>query len=227
MIRTVVVDDDFRVAGLHADVVAGLPGFEVAACVHTAAAAEDAVARHRPALVLCDLYLPDRPGLELVRALAAMPDPPDVIVVSAARDRGSVRAAMRAGAAAFLVKPVDFGELGERLAAWAATRARGTDADVLDQREVDRLYAESLRPASGGTASPDPAAESPTGERVLAALREGGGPLAAAQVADAVGISRATAQRYLAGFVRTGHVELTLRYGSTGRPEHRYSVTGR
>ncbi|MGH9060447.1 MAG: two-component system response regulator, partial [Acidimicrobiales bacterium] len=35
-------------------------------------------------------------------------------------------------------------------------------------------------------------------------------------------ISRATAQRYLSHLAHTGRVHLALRYGSAGRPEHRY-----
>jgi response regulator of citrate/malate metabolism len=46
--------------------------------------------------------------------------------------------------------------------------------------------------------------------------------VSAAEVAETVGISRATAQRYLAYLERHGVVKLQLRYGVTGRPEHRY-----
>ncbi|MFC6258086.1 helix-turn-helix domain-containing protein, partial [Kocuria oceani] len=41
-------------------------------------------------------------------------------------------------------------------------------------------------------------------------------------IARKVGISRATAQRYLSALAEDGSVEIQLRYGSTGRPEHRY-----
>jgi response regulator of citrate/malate metabolism len=50
--------------------------------------------------------------------------------------------------------------------------------------------------------------------------------MSAVEVATAVGISRATAQRYLAQLEQSGLVRLDLRYGSTGRPEHRYSLRG-
>ena len=39
MIRTLIVEDDFRVARLHAEVVERLDGFTVMATVHTASAA--------------------------------------------------------------------------------------------------------------------------------------------------------------------------------------------
>jgi two-component system CitB family response regulator len=45
-------------------------------------------------------------------------------------------------------------------------------------------------------------------------------------VATERGIARATAQRYLAALARDGSAEMHLRYGATGRPEHRYRRIG-
>lgn len=49
----------------------------------------------------------------------------------------------------------------------------------------------------------------------------------ASEVAQAVGISRPTAQRYLADLERRGLLRLELEYGATGRPVHRYVVPRR
>jgi response regulator of citrate/malate metabolism len=46
--------------------------------------------------------------------------------------------------------------------------------------------------------------------------------LSAAEAAQLTGVSRPTAQRYLALLVKQGAARLDLRYGVTGRPEHRY-----
>jgi len=43
-------------------------------------------------------------------------------------------------------------------------------------------------------------------------------------VAERVGISRATAQRYLSSLAQAEVVRLELNYGATGRPEHRYRL---
>ena len=59
-------------------------------------------------------------------------------------------------------------------------------------------------------------------ELVLAAL--GDGEASAAEVGERVGISRATAQRHLAALAARTVVEVSLRYGATGRPEHRYAA---
>jgi two-component system CitB family response regulator len=219
-----VVDDDFRVAALHAEVVGTVPGLRVVAQVHGAAAALDAVAKHRPELVLLDRYLPDADGVDLLLRLRGARDgAPDVLRLTAARDLASVRAAARAGALHYLLKPVDFAVLRARLQAWARlqTGLRRDPTLEVDQREIDRLFA--LR--TGATERPGPAEDAPpTARRVLEALHAAGSPRTASDVAEAVGVSRATAQRHLAALTRTGTVALDLRYGATGRPEHLYRV---
>jgi response regulator of citrate/malate metabolism len=80
VIRTLIVEDDFRVARIHAEVVQAVTGVEIAAVVHTASAAIDAAAKARPDLVLLDLYLPDASGLAVLQRLRSGASPPDVMV---------------------------------------------------------------------------------------------------------------------------------------------------
>ena len=52
------------------------------------------------------------------------------------------------------------------------------------------------------------------------------GPGGPAEVAERSGMSRATAQRYLSHLHEVGRVDIKLRYGSGGRPEHGYRWHG-
>jgi response regulator of citrate/malate metabolism len=60
--------------------------------------------------------------------------------------------------------------------------------------------------------------------RIRESLLASPGDVSAADIAEQVGISRSTAQRYLAELARQGKIELRLHYGATGRPEHRYRI---
>ena len=62
LIRVLVVDDDFRVADLHRNIVAARTGVAALAPVHSLAAARDAVLSESPDLLLVDAYLPDGMG---------------------------------------------------------------------------------------------------------------------------------------------------------------------
>lgn len=225
MIRTLVVEDDYRVAKVHAGFTERMAGFEVVAIVHTASAALAAVSAQRPDLLLLDIYLPDASGLEVLRRVTVRSEPPDVIMLTAASDMASVRAAVRGGAVAYLIKPFDAETLEGRLKAYADLRAKRSTDRPFDQAEVDRLFSLSARRAPGSPALPK-GYSAPTAGLILDALGATREPLSAGQVAERVGVSRATAQRYLAQLAETGQVELTLRYGSAGRPEHRYGLHG-
>jgi response regulator of citrate/malate metabolism len=224
VIGTLIVEDDFRVARLHAEVVERQPGFAVVGLVHTASAALDGVQRKRPQLLLLDLYLPDANGLEVLRRVRALADPPDVIVLSAARDMESVRTAMQRGALHYLIKPFDFEELRVRLAAYAQLHAARAGARETHQQEVDRLFALVGAPAGRAPSSLPKGLSPATAELVLDALRAAAEPLSATDVAGRVGTSRTTAQRYLATLADAGKVRRNLRYGTAGRPEHRYAL---
>jgi response regulator of citrate/malate metabolism len=220
MIRVLVVDDDYHVAHAHALSVARIDGFAVVGEAHTGSQAAELVARDRPDLLLLDMYLPDFNGLELVRRLAAGSERvPDFLLVTAARDIDSVRTAMQLGAFYYLVKPFSFAALREQLEAYRAWAERLGSEGEADQQMVDTLY--SLRGTSPRRAS---AARSlqPTMARVLEIVTSAAGPIGASEVAEILGASRPTAQRYLASLVSKQLLDLDLSYGATGRPEHRY-----
>lgn len=224
MISTLVVDDDFRVSRIHATHVAATEGFEVVGEAHTLAEARVAIESNRPALVLLDVYLPDGSGIDLVRELAGDPQRPDVMVITAARDVETVRTAMQLGAIHFLVKPFSSATLRERLCSYRSMRERmGRMSDEADQAEVDELF-RMLRGPAAVPAVPRKGHSAPTLELVRTAVREAGEPVSAAAIADRLGISRPTAQRYLTYLAEHGVLKLELKYGGAGRPEHLYSI---
>jgi len=220
VIRTLVVDDDFRVAEIHAAYVAKVAGYCVVGQVHSAAAAYDGVATGRPDLVLLDLYLPDEHGLALMRRLQDLDPPhPDVMVITAARDVASLRAAMQLGAVHYVVKPFGFNRLAAKLEGYRELYDGLSGLDQASQDEVDKLY--GLR-RSPGVAKLPKGQSVPTMNRILEVLADAPEDLTASEIAAAVGISRPTAQRYLAQLISTGVVEFDLQYGAAGRPSHRY-----
>ncbi|MCX5143415.1 MULTISPECIES: response regulator [unclassified Streptomyces] len=224
MIEVLVVDDDVRVARINAAYVSKVPGFRVAAQAHCAADALLAVENGPVDLILLDHYMPDRSGLAVVRELRGLGHRTDVIMVTAARDVATVQEAMRQGALQYLVKPFTYAGLRTKLEAYAALRHTLEGGGEAEQGDVDRLFG-----ALWTAGEPDlPKGHSATtAELVRTALRGSDGPLSAQEVAESAGMSRQTAQRYLKLLERSGRVRLTLRYGETGRPEHRYAwVTG-
>ena len=220
MTTVLIVDDDFMVARIHRGFVERIDGFDV---VGTAQSGEEALAlveSLRPDLVLLDLYLPDAFGLDVVTRLRAAGHACDVLVITAAKEADAVRGAVRQGVVGYLLKPFAFADLEQRLRAYAAERARGL-SDAPTQEEIDAAF--TSQPVGRGPVAVLPKGLSAeTAEAVEKALRESSETLSATECAEAVGISRVSARRYLEHFVSFGQAEVTLRYGTTGRPERRY-----
>jgi response regulator of citrate/malate metabolism len=222
MIRTLVVDDDFRVADLHCAYVDRVPGFQVAGRAHTGAAALEKVEQLEPDLVLLDVYLPDISGLDVLQRLREDGVAPvDVIAITAARDVESLRSAMRGGVVHYLIKPFLFPTFEEKLLSYAAARERMTRLDRAEQGDVDRIFG-TLRTAR--TEALPKGLSDATLELIVQALGRSQSGLPATTVADEAGVSRVTARRYLDHLCQLGRVELTMRYGGPGRPEHRYRL---
>ena len=210
-LRVLVVEDDFRVAHMHAGIVEALPGFTVTGTANTLAAARKA---DPVDLALVDVYLPDGSGIDFIRELLC-----DKIVLSAATEAQTVRAAMAAGALSYLVKPFAPTELAARMSGYARYR-RILDGGNLGPADIDAAL-DALRPRAGLQQSLA-VTQSPTKELVMQALAGARSPMSAAEIAAEIGVSRATAQRYLAALATNDEVKVGLRYGATGRPEQEF-----
>lgn len=211
-LRVLILDDDFRVGQLHQGIVDEHPGFTVSQTVRSLAEARDGVRSARPDLLLADVFLPDGDGIAFVRESGI-----DAILISAADDAPTVRRALRSGAVGYLVKPFERRALTGLLDRYSRYRNLLAGDRAVRQEDVDRALA-----ILHGAGEPVSLSRSATEQLVLAAL--GDGEASAAEVGERVGISRATAQRHLAALAARTIVEVRLRYGATGRPEHRYAA---
>ena len=222
-IRTLVVDDDYRVAHIHTASVERIEGFVCVGQAHTAAQARQQIDQTRPDLLILDIYLPDEDGLSLLRSLTGAGSAPDCIFITAARDLDSVREAIGLGAMYYLVKPFGFKQLKNKLESyrrWRHELAAGP-RDAADQQTVDALY-DMLRVTS------DPSRLlPPTMAKILQVVQGSENAVSASDIATRVGISRPTAQRYLTELHRRGVLALDLEYGSTGRPANLYRTVPR
>jgi DNA-binding NarL/FixJ family response regulator len=156
-IRILLVDD-------HAVVRTGLrlllDGEEDLEAVAEAGTARDAVfeaRKHKPDIILMDVGLPDRSGIDVTAEVLKEAPDSKVLVLSMEDDPSYVRQAFAAGASGYVLKEaadtelvtalrqVAAGEkyvhpaLGARLAAAEAEAAARTDADPLSEREREVL----------------------------------------------------------------------------------------
>jgi two-component system chemotaxis response regulator CheY len=111
MARTLLVTDDAMIIRRIIKDLAVSAGWEV---VGEAANGQEAIDRYRelrPDAVTLDLVMPEHDGLHALHGIMELDPKAKVLVVSALEQRGVLKDAFRAGAADFVAKPFDKGNL--------------------------------------------------------------------------------------------------------------------
>ncbi len=141
MARVLVVDDEPKLARVAAEMLE-LDGHQVAratggrqALVELAAAPFD--------VVITDLRMPEVDGLAVLAAARALATPPEVVLMTAYGTAESAVAAMKAGAADYVLKPFAMDELRLRVRRLAAQRSAESRSERLLARLTPELVAES------------------------------------------------------------------------------------
>jgi DNA-binding NarL/FixJ family response regulator len=139
MIRIVVVDDQQLVRAGFCALLDADPGIEVVAEADNGHDAVQLARRYRLDVVLMDIRMPGLDGIEATRLIRALPDPPEVLVLTTFDTDENAFDALQAGAAGFLVKDTPPAQL------IAAVRAAAVGGAVISptttRRLVDHLLA--------------------------------------------------------------------------------------
>lgn len=150
MIRVVLAEDQSMVLGAFASLLDLQPDIAVVATATNGDKALAAVLEHRPDVLVTDIEMPGRTGLDLAAELHRAGDPTRVLIVTTFARSGYLRRAVDAGVAGYVLKDSPIGELaaalrrvhaGERVVAPELAVAAWDAADPLTDRERELLRA--------------------------------------------------------------------------------------
>ncbi|HJP77520.1 MAG TPA: response regulator transcription factor [Pseudonocardiaceae bacterium] len=150
MIRVVLAEDQGMVLGAFASLLDLQPDITVVATATNGDDALAAVRANRPDVLVTDIEMPGRTGLDLAVELRRIGDPVRVLIVTTFARSGYLRRAIDAGVAGYVLKDAPIGELaaalrrvhaGERVVAPELAVAAWDAADPLTDRERELLRA--------------------------------------------------------------------------------------
>lgn len=147
MIRVAIVDDEELVRDGLAAIVGSAPDLEVVATAGDADSALESVRRTSPDVVLMDVRMPGRDGIDATREIVALGGQTRVLVLTTVELDEVVLAALRAGASGFLLKSVPREQL------WGGIRAVAAGDALLAPRITQRLIERHLAQEPRGNGS--------------------------------------------------------------------------
>lgn len=103
-IRVVVAEDDPLAQMAIRSYVARVDDIEIVGTAPDGIPALELVKSHRPDVLLTDIHMPHMTGVELIRRVFTLPNPPRVLCFTVLGDETTMRTALEAGASGFLLK---------------------------------------------------------------------------------------------------------------------------
>ncbi|MFF9508925.1 response regulator [Streptomyces sp. NPDC014724] len=178
-------DDEVTRSGLRT-LLAAQPGIAVVGEAADGVEAVEQVRRLRPDVVLMDVRMPRRNGIEATRQLLAeSAEPPKVVVITTFENDGYVTAALGAGASGFVLKRLPVRQIAEAVRVVAAGEA------ILFPAALRRMVA--ARPLGSAEALPK-AALTGREEEVLRSMATG---LSNPEIAESLTVSLETVKTHV------------------------------
>ncbi|MBN6186203.1 response regulator [Aneurinibacillus sp. BA2021] len=229
VINVLLVEDDPMVQEINVSFIERVEGFRVIGLARTGEEALDKIEILSPHLVILDLYMPGKDGLETLRTIRQQELDVDVIAVTAANDRETVLRVMRLGAVDYVFKPFQFYRIKEALLRYREQFRRNQSA-VFSQSLFDTARAHAGAQGKNKAVKKDDAeAEYPKGiqaftlQQVSECLQEAKDERSAEEIGQLIGMSRVTVRRYLEYLESVGKASSYMVYGTVGRPMKMYT----
>ncbi|MGP4069914.1 response regulator [Halobacillus sp. B29] len=221
VIEVLLIEDDPMVQEVNRQFIERVSPFQV---VDVASDGREGVRMAKelsPHLIVLDIFMPGQDGVEALKEIRKHAFDVDVIVITAANDKDTIRSMFRHGAVDYLIKPFKFERLQQALTNYRDFRSEIRGEGALQQQQIDGLVGSKL---DHDVKELPKGLNQQTLEQITTFLSRNSDALSAEQVADGVGMARVTARRYLEYLQKIGEVDIDIQYGGVGRPVNRYHM---
>ncbi len=225
MINTLIVEDDYRVADIHAKFLQKVEGVNVVGKALLAKDARMFIKKKKIELVVVDLYMPDQFGIDLISDLKQEFDHLNFIIITASQDADLLKRSLKLGVFYYLIKPVTLDKLKEVMLKYKKAKSTLQSHDNVDQQIIDHLFTGNKSGVLEDKTNLPKGINLITLNKIIITMKNSRKGMTAKEIGDSMGVSRTTARRYLEHLVSKQKIKVSLEYGIVGRPERIYIST--
>lgn len=222
MIQVLIVEDDFRIAAIHQQLLNKIKEVNVIGTVGSGDEVINFLQKNKEVnLILLDIYIPNKLGIDLIPIIRSKFPKIDIIVISASTEKAHVEQCLKYGVLYYFIKPLTFENLQQTIQNYAQKKMLIENQVEIDQVFIDSIFTNEV---------PTEKSQYPKGidplslENARNILKGFTDYITTEEMAEKMGVSRTTARRYLEYLVSTNEIKAELVYGIVGRPERKYIV---
>lgn len=218
--KILIVEDDPMVALINKRFLENMGFKDILGPVQTEEEIIKVLDKENIDLILLDVYLPKKNGIDILKSLRYKKYLTDVIMITAANSVEEVKRAFAYGVTDYLVKPFEFERFEEAVNKYKQKNNLLNKREALSQQDID-VISKSL----------EEKVELPKGlnqktlDRVMEFLKENQGKVwTLREIAYKLKISNVTIKKYMDYLEDVKKVNVTLTSGNVGRPEYKYTL---
>ena len=218
--KILIVEDDPMVALINKRFLENMGFKDILGPVQTEEEIIKVLAKENIDLILLDVYLPKKNGIDILKSLRYKKYLTDVIMITAANSVEEVKRAFAYGVTDYLVKPFEFERFEEAINKYKQKNNLLNKREALSQQDID-IISKSL----------EEKIELPKGlnqktlDRIMEFLKENQGKVwTLREIAYELKISNVTIKKYMDYLEDVKKVNVTLTSGNVGRPEYKYTL---
>lgn len=218
--KILIVEDDPMVALINKRFLENMGFKDILGPVQTEEEIIKVLDKENIDLILLDVYLPKKNGIDILKSLRYKKYLTDVIMITAANSVEEVKRAFAYGVTDYLVKPFEFERFEEAINRYKQKNNLLNKREALSQQDID-VISKSL----------EEKIELPKGlnqktlDRIMEFLKENQGKVwTLRKIAYELKISNVTIKKYMDYLEDVKKVNVTLTSGNVGRPEYKYTL---
>ncbi|MDV5105605.1 response regulator [Clostridium perfringens] len=218
--KILIVEDDPMVALINKRFLENMGFKDILGPVQTEEEIIKVLDKENIDLILLDVYLPKKNGIDILKSLRYKKYLTDVIMITAANSVEEVKRAFAYGVTDYLVKPFEFERFEEAINKYKQKNNLLNKREALSRQDID-VISKSL----------EEKIELPKGlnqktlDRIMEFLKENQGKVwTLREIAYELKISNVTIKKYMDYLEDVKKVNVTLTSGNVGRPEYKYTL---
>lgn len=218
--KILIVEDDPMVALINKRFLENMGFKDILGPVQTEEEIIQLLDKENIDLILLDVYLPKKNGIDILKSLRYKKYLTDIIMITAANSVEEVKRAFAYGVTDYLVKPFEFERFEEAINKYKQKNNLLNKREALSQQDID-VISKSL----------EEKIELPKGlnqktlDRIMEFLKENKGKVwTLREIAYELKISNVTIKKYMDYLEDIKKVNVTLTSGNVGRPEYKYTL---
>lgn len=219
MKNVLIIEDDPMVALINKSYINLIKDLNYLGCVTQEKELIDILNTEKIDLIILDVYLPDKNGLEILKNLRSNGRLVDVIMVTAANSREEIKTAFAYGVVDYLVKPFEFDRFSEAIKKYMSRDKILDECKELVQKEIDHICCFEQHEKPGLPKG----LQEKTLEKVVKVLQgQNSKTWTLREISCETNISNVTIKKYMDYLESINRVKATPFYGNVGRPEYNY-----